>query len=119
MGCGRRDPEPRPKPEADGLAHHSQGCLFRHDEIEGKGKIVDESQTEVTWQVEVFAAEAQGRTKQEGRAAYTDMARAAAAFAEQKKKVRVLHAARTIPSPCCEARTRYSPDACILHAGAR
>lgn len=63
--------------------------MFRHDEIEGKGKIVDETAVAaVSWQVEVFAAEAQGRQRPTGKAAYTDMARAAASYAAQKKKVR-------------------------------
>jgi len=73
--CNRRGP-------------HNQGCLFRHDEIEGKGKIVDENaNVDVMWQVEAFGAEAQGRTKcGTTKAAYTDMARAAAAYAAQRKK---------------------------------
>lgn len=76
-----------------------QGCLFRHDEIEGKGKIVDENAVaEVSWQVEVFAAEAQGRQKPTTKAAYTDMARAAAAYAAMKKKVRL---------PCPSKRRSY------------
>lgn len=70
--CNRRGP-------------HNQGCLFRHDEIEGKGKI-DTGKPEVSWEVEVFAQEAQGKTNKGSRAvAFSDMARAAAEYAVKSK----------------------------------
>ena len=47
--CNRRGP-------------HNQGCLFRHDEVEGKGKIIDEQATHHVddLAVELYTAEAQG-----------------------------------------------------------
>jgi pre-mRNA-processing factor 40 len=70
--CNRRGP-------------HNQGCLFRHDEIEGKGKI-DTGKPEVSWEVEVFGLEAQGKTNKGSRAvAFSDMARAAAEYALKRK----------------------------------
>ena len=43
--CNRRGP-------------HNQGCLFRHDEIEGQGKLETNDKKEVGREVEVFKAEA-------------------------------------------------------------
>ena len=74
--CNRRGP-------------HNQGCLFRHDEIEGKGKVVDTqavaSRIEPA-QVEVFTVEAQGRVAESfGKLARSDVAAAAAMYAKARE----------------------------------
>ena len=46
--CNRRGP-------------HNQGCLFRHDEIEGQPGKIEAAVKDVGREVEVFKAEAMGR----------------------------------------------------------
>ena len=60
--CNRRGP-------------HNQGCLFRHDEIEGQGKI-EGAKTETGAEVLVFKAEAMGWNGQRAveKQGYSDMA---------------------------------------------
>mmetsp|Transcript_11453 Transcript_11453/g.24517 ORF Transcript_11453/g.24517 Transcript_11453/m.24517 type:complete len:359 (-) Transcript_11453:125-1201(-) len=75
--CNRRGP-------------HNQGCLFRHDEIEGKGKI-ETGKVEVSWEVEYFAMEAQGKMNKAGRTlAYSDISKAAAEWAAKRREELVL-----------------------------
>ena len=73
--CNRRGP-------------HNQGCLFRHDEVEGKGKIDDSGMImRVTQtQVDVFEVEAQGRVGiLSGRSGASDVAAAAVAYAKRRE----------------------------------
>ena len=72
--CNRRGP-------------HNQGCLFRHDEVEGKGKIVDEQLvSRVTdAQVELYVAEAHGRVGVWGKYARADLEEAAKEYAQKRE----------------------------------
>ena len=71
--CNRRGP-------------HNQGCLFRHDEIEGKGKIVDETAKAVDEKVQFFAAEASGRLKVfSGKEAAGDVREAASQLVDERQ----------------------------------
>eukprot|EP00962_Isochrysis_galbana_P020119 scaffold5874_cov140-Isochrysis_galbana.AAC.1 len=70
--CNRRGP-------------HNQGCLFRHDEIEGKGKI-EQPVKDVPPEVVYFGLEAQGQLDGPGPAALPDLAKAAQAWAESRKE---------------------------------
>ena len=70
--CNRRGP-------------HNQGCLFRHDEIEGQGKI-ETARPEAGREVTVFKAEAMGWNAQAVvKVAYSDMAKAAKEWAKNKE----------------------------------
>lgn len=74
--CNRRGP-------------HNQGCLFRHDEIEGKGKIPDAGMvvrvTETV--VQLFTVEAQGRVGiMSGKEAKSDVAAAAVEYAKRREE---------------------------------
>lgn len=81
--CNRRGP-------------HNQGCLFRHDEIEGKGKIVDEQSTAQydEMAVNIFTAEANGKIGIYGKYASTDLEEAAKQYAAQREKRLVLEEAQ-------------------------
>ncbi|KOO33575.1 hypothetical protein Ctob_008647 [Chrysochromulina tobinii] len=72
--CNRRGP-------------HNQGCLFRHDEIDGRGKIVDESMVMKVdqLQVDLFVSESSGGVGVWGKYARDDLADAAAAYAKQRE----------------------------------
>ena len=71
--CNRRGP-------------HNQGCLFRHDEIEGKGKVEVPGKADVSWEVCVFGREAQGKKRNTSRCVVVDdLASAAAAWVEKRK----------------------------------
>ena len=73
--CNRRGP-------------HNQGCLFRHDEIEGKGKIDDSGMVvRVTkTAVDLFTVEAQGHVGiTSGKEGSSDVAEAAAAWAKKRE----------------------------------
>jgi pre-mRNA-processing factor 40 len=75
--CNRRGP-------------HNQGCLFRHDEIEGKGKIADvlgDAGIKVSeTAVELFTMEAQGRVgPMSAKMASSDVADAAAEYAKRRE----------------------------------
>ena len=73
--CNRRGP-------------HNQGCLFRHDEIEGQGKVeIDDPHRPEAWVVENFANEAKGLyVFQSHRLAYSDVQKEAKEYAKQKEK---------------------------------
>ena len=70
--CNRRGP-------------HNQGCLFRHDEIEGQGKI-ESAKTETGAEVLVFKAEAMGWNGQRAveKQGFSDVAQAARDWAKSK-----------------------------------
>lgn len=81
--CNRRGP-------------HNQGCLFRHDEIEGKGKIVDEQSTAKYEPVPVgvYTAESSGRVGIFGKYAKSDLEKAAKEYAEQRENRLVMEEAQ-------------------------
>ena len=76
--CNRRGP-------------HNQGCLFRHDEIEGQGKI-ESAKTETGAEVLVFKAEALGGWNSQRaveKQGYSDVAQAARDWAKSKQREQI------------------------------
>jgi len=69
--CNRRGP-------------HNQGCLFRHDEIEGKGKIEQPAKA-IPPEVMLFGMEAQGVLHKAGTNTLSEVTKAAKQWAESRK----------------------------------